>query len=84
MCVVIPFILDDRLADVPAGVTQDFSTFLLQCLPYFFSRGFSLFFPSSTVQSIFLFLFLCVCFFLKLHITAQSGPVFLVIVCHSH
>ena len=26
MCVVIPFILDVRLVDVPAGVTQDFST----------------------------------------------------------
>ena len=32
VCVVIPFILDVRLVDVPAGVTQDFSTFLLRCL----------------------------------------------------
>ena len=26
----------------------------------------------------------CVCVFIKLHITAQSGPVILVILCHSH
>ena len=26
----------------------------------------------------------CVCVFLKLHITTQSGPVILVILCHSH
>ena len=26
----------------------------------------------------------CVCVFIKLHITAQSGPVILVIICHSH
>ena len=26
----------------------------------------------------------CVCVFIKLHITAQSGPVVLVILCHSH
>ena len=26
----------------------------------------------------------CVCVFIKLHITAQSGPVMLVILCHSH
>ena len=25
-----------------------------------------------------------VCIFIKLHITAQSGPVILVILCHSH
>ena len=31
VCVVIPFILDVRLVDVPAGVTQGLSTFLLQC-----------------------------------------------------
>ena len=43
-CVVIPFILDVGVVDVPAGshrrkATQDFSsTFLLRCLPYFFSR----------------------------------------------
>ena len=26
----------------------------------------------------------CVCVFIKLHITAQSGPVILVIICHLH
>ena len=26
----------------------------------------------------------CVCVFIKFHITAQSGPVVLVILCHSH
>ena len=26
----------------------------------------------------------CVCVFIKLYITAQSGPVILVILCHSH
>ena len=31
--IVIPFILDVRLADAPAGVTLDFSNFLLRCLP---------------------------------------------------
>ena len=34
VCVVIPFILDVRFVNVPAGVTQDFSsTFLLRYLP---------------------------------------------------
>ena len=28
--------------------------------------------------------FVCVCVSIKLHITAQSGPVILVILCHSH
>ena len=43
--------------DVPAGVTQDFSsTFLLRCMPLFFSReGFSRSFPSSTVKSNFVY-----------------------------
>ena len=27
---------------------------------------------------------MCACVFIKLHITAQSGPVTLVIICHSH
>ena len=26
----------------------------------------------------------CLCVFIKLHITTQSGPVILVILCHSH
>ena len=52
LCIVFPFIVDVRLVGVPAGVTQDFSsTFLLLCLPLFFSReGFSRFFPSSIVK----------------------------------
>ena len=33
VCVVIPFILDVRSVDVPAGVTKDFFAFLLRCLP---------------------------------------------------
>ena len=33
VCVIIPFILDVRLVDAPAGVTQEFSTFMLRCLP---------------------------------------------------
>ena len=39
--------------EVPAGATQDFSsTFLLRCVPLFFSRErFSRYFPSSTVKS---------------------------------
>ena len=33
VCAVIPFILDVRLVDLPAGVTQDFSsTFLLRAV----------------------------------------------------
>ena len=49
VCVVMPFILDVRLVDAPAGVTQDSSTFLLRCC---LSReGFSRPFPSSTVKS---------------------------------
>ena len=28
--------------------------------------------------------YICVCVFIQLHITAQSGPVILVILCHSH
>ena len=30
------------------------------------------------------FVCVCVCVFIKLHITTQSGPVILVILCHSH
>ena len=29
VCVVFPFILDVRLVDVPAGVTQDFSSIFI-------------------------------------------------------
>ena len=54
--VLMPFILDVRLVDVPPGVTRDFSTVLVRCLPYFFSReGFSRSFPSSTVKSNFVY-----------------------------
>ena len=34
VCVTIPFILDVRFVDVSAGVTQDFSTFLLRRLRF--------------------------------------------------
>ena len=51
--------LDVRLVDAPAGVTQekDHTGFLhLRCLPYFLSReGFSRPFPSSTVKSNFVY-----------------------------
>ena len=33
---------------------------------------------------LFFFFGVCVCVFIKLHITTQSGPVILVILCHSH
>ena len=56
VCVVIPFTLDVRYVDVPAGVTQDFSTFLLRCLPSFFSQeGCSFSFPSSTMKTHFVY-----------------------------
>ena len=62
VCAVIPFILDVRFVDVPAGVTQEeghtayFSTFFLRGLPYFLSReGSSYPFPSSTVKSNFVY-----------------------------
>ena len=56
VCVVNQLLLDVRFVDLPDGVTQDFSsTFLLRCVPSFFSReGFSHSFPWSTVKSIFL------------------------------
>ena len=72
--------------DVPAGVTQEEG-----------NTGFSIHLLSAVLASIFLarriqpFLSLvdrevefCVCVFIKLHITAQSGPVILVILRHSH
>ena len=33
---------------------------------------------------IYIYVYVCVCVFIKLHITAQSGLVILVILCHSH
>ena len=86
VCVFFPFILDIKL-DVPARVTGGRSHRIFHP-------------PSSAVRAlIFLarriqpFLSLvdrevefcvCVCLFIKLHITTQSGPVILVILCHSH
>ena len=65
MCVFffIPFILDVRLVDVPAGVTQEeghTGVFHLpsavRCLPLFLLReGFSRPFPSSVVKSNFVY-----------------------------
>ena len=49
LCVVIPFILDVRLVDVAAGVTQDFSTFLLR------AKTNNLLLPSQTYFLILLF-----------------------------
>ena len=40
-----------------------------------------LFFPTPTIVGK---VKMCVCVFIKLHITTQSGPVILVILCHSH
>ena len=61
-----------------------------KCLPFPTSRlqllwGFRRFFPSpppSPIPSS--CVCVCVCVFIKLHITAQSGLVILVILCHSH
>ena len=64
MCVAIPFILDVRLVDVPAGVTQEegHTGRLLIHLPsavlaliFLASIGFSHSFPSLTVKSIFVY-----------------------------
>ena len=63
VCVVIPFILTSDLllwthqpGSHGRNVTQDFSTFLLRCLPLFLSReGFGHPFPSSTVKSNFVY-----------------------------
>ena len=47
----------------------------------------SLYLYNSYLSSEFLVcvcVFMCVCVFIKLHITTQSGPVILVILCHSH
>ena len=61
MCVVIPFIMDVRLVDAPAEVTQEkgrtgFPHLPSTVLALIFSReGFSHPFPSSTVKSSFLY-----------------------------
>ena len=62
VCLVIPFILDVRLVDVPAGLTQEEGrTGFLIHLPsavlalIFLARGFSRSFPPSTVTSNFVY-----------------------------
>ena len=62
ICVFPPpfFLKSDLWTHQPGShrrkVTQDFSTFLLRCLPSFLSReGFSRPFPSSTVKSNFVY-----------------------------
>ena len=65
MCVFFPFILEVKFVGCTSRghtdrrkVTQEFSsTFLLRCMPFFFSReGFSrCSFPSSTVELNFVF-----------------------------
>ena len=71
----------------PGSISTDDSTETLLLLSTFFSstaRGF----PVSHIAPINIYLFVCVCVcvcvFIKLHITAQSGLVILVILCHSH
>ena len=60
MCVVIPFILDVRLLDVPAGAIQEeghkgFLHLSSAVTALIFSGGFSSFFPSSNVKSSFVY-----------------------------
>ena len=61
VCVVIPFILDVRLVDVPAGVIQEEGHTGFLHLPsavlalIFIAQGFSRPFPSSTVKSSFVY-----------------------------
>ena len=47
-----------------------------------------IYFILCTISIVFIFccvcVCVCVCVFIKLHITAQSGPVILVILCRSH
>ena len=60
-CIFIPFVLDVRLVDVPAGVTQEeghtgFLHLLSAVLALIsLARGFSRSFPSSTVKSNFVY-----------------------------
>ena len=61
VCVVIPFILDVRLVDAPAKVTQDEGhrisppSFCRACLNFYRENDFSRPFPSSTVMSNFVY-----------------------------
>ena len=62
---------------------------LLQRSPEFFKKtiplpGVSLALVGCNTDSLCVCVCVCVCVFIKLHITAQSGPVILVILCHSH
>ena len=57
-----------RLCTLASGVRVS-----LSCLKFNQSTSYSISFAA-----------LCVCVFIKLHITTQSGPVILVILCHSH
>ena len=41
-------------------------------------------FPRTFRNSLMILVTVCVCVFIKLHTIAQSGPVTLVILCHSH
>ena len=77
--------------DVPAGVTQEegHTGFLIHLLSavralIFLARRIQPFLSLVDREVGFFFLCVCVCVFIKLHITTQSGPVILVILCHSH
>ena len=86
MCVVIPLILHVRIVDVPGGVTQEEGHTGFLHPP---SAVLALIFIERRIQPFLALVdrevdFVGVCVFIKLHITAQSGPVILVILCHSH
>ena len=40
--------------------------------------------PGPVIRVIHVCMYVCMYVFIKLHITTQSGPVMLVILCHSH
>ena len=58
------------------------------CLPFFFSFALLTVYPifphRVSCACVVCCVCVCVCVFIKLHITTQSGPVILVILCHSH
>ena len=78
--------------DVPAGVTQEerhtgFFIHLLSAVRalIFLARRIQPFLSLVDREVEFcVCVYVCVCVFIKLHITTQSGPVILVILCHSH
>ena len=41
-------------------------------------------FVDESKDSLYVCMYVCMYVFIKLHITTQSGPVILVILCHSH